>query len=211
MALKVPHGKLLAAEQQRERFLQERRRTAAKLKHAALVTVHEVQQEDDQIYIVQEYVEGDNLAQWATAQPRSWEEITHGMIEIASAVGYVHQHGFYHRDLKPGNILIDAEGHAHVADFGLAVQVDARWMLKCEAPGTPPYMAPEQIRGDTHWIDASTDIWALGVILYELLVGHRPFAAAGNCRNSWWRFRSRILSRRECEIRRSPGNWSGSA
>ena len=173
---KVPRSELLATGQQRENFLHEAR-TAAKLKHPALVTVYEVQQDDDQIYIVQEYIEGQNLAEWAAAQSRSWEEITRRMIEITTAIGYVHQQGFYHRDLKPGNILIDNEGHAHVADFGLAVHEDALRMLKGKAPGTPPYMSPEQMRGETHWIDGRTDIWALGVILYELLAGHRPFAA----------------------------------
>ena len=115
---------LLATGQQRENFLHEAR-TAAKLKHPALVTVYEVQQDGDLIYIVQEYIEGQNLAQWAAAQPRSWEDIVRRMIEITTAIGYVHQQGFYHRDLKPGNILIDNQGHAHVADFGLAVHEDA--------------------------------------------------------------------------------------
>ncbi len=118
VALKVPRSELLATGQQRESFLHEAR-TAAKLKHPALVTVYEVQQEGDLIYIVQEYIEGQNLAQWAAAQPRSWEDIARRLIEITTAIGYVHQQGFYHRDLKPGNILIDNEGHAHVADFGL--------------------------------------------------------------------------------------------
>ena len=178
VALKVPRPELLATGQQRENFLHEAR-TAARLKHPALVTVHEVQQEGELIYIVQEYIEGQNLAQWAAAQPRSWEDIARRLIEIATAIGYVHQQGFYHRDLKPGNILIDNEGHAHVADFGLAVHEDALRMLKGKAAGTPQYMSPEQVRGETHWIDGRTDIWALGVILYELLAGQRPFAAAG--------------------------------
>ena len=176
VALKVPRAELLATGQQRESFLHEAR-TAAKLKHPALVTVYEVQQEGDLIYIVQEYIEGQNLAQWAAAQPRSWEDIVRRLIEIATAIGYVHQQGFYHRDLKPGNILIDNEGHAHVADFGLAVHEDALRVLKGKASGTPQYMSPEQVRGETHWIDDRTDIWALGVILYELLAGHRPFTA----------------------------------
>ena len=81
----------------------------------------------------------------------------------------------YHRDLKPSNILIDREGHAHVTDFGLAVHEDGVRMLKGQAAGTPQYMSPEQVRGETHWIDGRTDIWALGVILYELLAGKRPF------------------------------------
>ncbi len=159
VALKVPRSELLVTGQQREDFLHEAR-TAARLKHSALVTVHEVQQEGNSIYIVQEYIDGQNLAQWAAAQSHSWEDIARRMIEIATAMGYVHQQGFYHRDLKPGNILIDNEGHAHVADFGLAVHEDALRVLKGTASGTPQYMSPEQVRGETHWIDGRTDIWA---------------------------------------------------
>ncbi len=176
VALKVPRAELLTTGQQRANFLHEAR-TAAKLKHPALVAVYEVQQENDLIYIVQEYIEGQNLGQWAATQLRSWEDIAGRMIEIVTAIGYVHQQGVYHRDLKPGNILIDNDGHAHVADFGLAVHEDALRMLKGMAHGTPAYMSPEQVRGETHWIDGRTDIWALGVILYDLLAGHRPFTA----------------------------------
>ncbi len=176
VALKVPRSELLATDRQRDNLLHEAR-TAAKLKHPALVIVHEVQQETDRIYIVQEYIEGQNLAQWAATQQRGWDAIVRRMIEIATAIGYVHQQGFYHCDLKPGNILIDTEGHAHVADFGLAVHEDALRVLQGNTAGTPQYMSPEQVRGETHWIDGRTDIWALGVILYELLAGQRPFAA----------------------------------
>lgn len=174
VALKVPRPELLVTDEQREDFLQEAR-TAAKLKHPHLVTVHDIQQEGDQIFIVQEYVEGCNLSQWARAGAPSWEDLTRRLIEITAAIGYVHQQGFCHRDIKPGNILIDSEGHAHVADFGLAVHENALHVLKGQAAGTPRYMAPEQVRGETHWIDGRTDIWALGVILYELLVGDSPF------------------------------------
>ena len=82
-----------------------------------------------------------------------------------------------------------------MADFGLAVHEDALRMLKGKSPGTPQYMSPEQMRGETHWIDGRTDIWALGVILYELLAGHQPFNAPTywNCP---WRFRSWIRNRR---------------
>ena len=175
VALKVPRSKLFAADQQRENFLQEARAASA-LKHSGLVVVHEVQQEGKQVYIVQEYIDGQNLAQWAAVEPRSWQDIARCMIEIVTAIAYVHQQGFYHRDLKPGNILVDKAGHAHVADFGLAVHEDALRMLKGKVSGTPRYMSPEQCRGETHWIDGRTDIWALGVVLYELLAGRRPFA-----------------------------------
>ncbi len=174
VAIKVPRADLLATAQQRDSFLLEAR-TAAQLKHPGLVVVYDVQQDENQIFIVQEYIDGQNLAEWAAAQTRSWEDLTRRMIEIATAIGYVHQEGIYHRDLKPGNILIDKKGRAHVADFGMAVHEDAVRALKRQAAGTPHYMSPEQIRGVM--IDNRTDIWALGVILYELLTGQRPFTA----------------------------------
>ncbi len=176
VALKVPRVELLTTDKARENFLHEAR-TAAKLEHPSLVPVYEVQHDRDLIYIVQKYIEGQNLAQWAALHTRSWEEITGRLIEIATAIDYVHRQGFYHRDLKPGNILIDKSGRAHVADFGLAVHETSVRMLKGQAAGTPRYMSPEQIRGETHRIDNRTDIWALGVILYELLAGQHPFTA----------------------------------
>ena len=169
-------AELLTTGKHRDNFLQEAR-TAAKLEQPGLVSVYEVQEEGELIYIVQKYIEGQNLAEWAATESRSWEDITRRMIEITTAIAYVHQQGFYHRDLKPSNVLIDQHGQAHVADFGLAVHEDAVRMLKGKASGTPPYMSPEQIRGETHRIDNRTDIWALGVILYELLAGRRPFTA----------------------------------
>ena len=131
---------MLATEQQRDNFLHEAR-TAAKLKHPALITVHEVQQDGDLIYIVQEYIEGQNLAQWASAEPRSWEEITRRMIEITTAISYVHQQGFYHRDLKPGNILIDNDGHVDIAASSRSRDIGTPTKLSNAALSTCPVSA----------------------------------------------------------------------
>ncbi len=176
VALKVPHAERLARLSDKEAFLQEAR-TAARLNHSALVTVHDVCEADDLIYIVQEFVHGENLAAWAAAGPRSWVEIIRVLIEITEALEYLHSKGLWHRDLKPANVLVDVEGHAHLTDFGLAIQEDAQALLKGQVAGTPAYMSPEQTRGETHWIDGRTDIWSLGVILYELLCCERPFRA----------------------------------
>ena len=96
------------------------------------------------------------------------------MIDIAGSVAYAHERGLVHRDLKPANVLLDSEGRPHIADFGLAVHETGQRLLQGEIAGTPPYMAPEQVRGE-RTIDPRADVWSLGVMLYELLSGQRPF------------------------------------
>ena len=94
---------------------------------------------------------------------------------VADAVSFAHEKSLVHRDLKPENILLDNQGQPHIADFGLAVHEDERWPMRGEIAGTPVYMAPEQVRGESHRLDGRTDLWALGVILYRTLTEHRPF------------------------------------
>jgi serine/threonine protein kinase len=94
---------------------------------------------------------------------------------VAEAIHHAHRKGFVHRDLKPSNILLDAQGKPRVADFGLAMHESQRWLEAGTSPGTPCYMAPEQVRGQTQFLDGRTDLWALGVTLYEMLSGALPF------------------------------------
>lgn len=96
-------------------------------------------------------------------------------MSIAEALSFAHQKGFVHRDLKPANILLDAQLRPRVADFGLAVHETIQRRRRGDRSGTPAYMSPEQVRGETHRLDGRSDIWSLGVILYELLTGRRPF------------------------------------
>ena len=176
VAMKVPGRRLLASGVSVEMLLAEAR-SAAALKHVGLVAVHDVQVEDDRPYIVQELIDGTDLHTWHKENQPSRQDLIERLIEVTEAVGYAHQQRFVHRDLKPGNILVDRQGHAHVADFGLAVHESGQLHLAGEVSGTPAYMAPEQMRGETHRLDGRSDLWSLGVILYELLVGSRPFAA----------------------------------
>jgi len=174
-AVKVPARGLYESSDQVELFLNEGR-LAAQLKHPAIVSVHEFgRREDGACYLVMEYVEGKTLAELLQAGEVSREEAVEWVVQVAEVLQYAHQQGVIHRDVKPANILIDKQGRAHVADFGLAVHEALQQQRAGELSGSLPYMSPEQVRGETHWEDGRADIWSLGVVLYELLSARRPF------------------------------------
>src|SRR5262245_22000033 len=175
VAIKVPHRRILRSPQQVESFLAEAR-MAAGLGYPAIVQVYDIgRTEDGEVYVVFEYVEGRNLAEVLEAEPFSAARIAGLMVQIAEAAHHAHRAGLVHRDLKPSNILIDGQGRPHVADFGLALREELQQFRAGEIAGTPAYMAPEQIRGETHRLDGRTDVWALGVILYQGLLRRPPF------------------------------------
>ncbi len=174
VALKVPRPGLFTSDDRIQLFLQEAR-SAGKLNHPALVTVHDVQTLNGQPYIVQEFVDGCDLGKWVEEQRPSYKEKVSVLLDVVDAMSFVHEKQLYHRDLKPANILVDREGHAHVADFGLAVHVSALRQRRGEIAGSPAYMSPEQVRGETHRIDGRTDIWSIGVVFYQLLTDKQPF------------------------------------
>jgi eukaryotic-like serine/threonine-protein kinase len=180
VAIKVPRAGLLRSAEQVESFLAEAR-IAAGLRHRAIVAVYDAgRAEDHGVFVVFEYVSGRSLAQVLEGDQLAPAQIARLLIPIAEAAHYAHSMALVHRDLKPSNILIDENGKAHIADFGLAVHEDLQDIRTGEIAGTPHYMAPEQVRGETHRLDGRTDIWALGVILYRALVGRLPFAGRGH-------------------------------
>lgn len=180
VAIKVPRPEQFSGPQDVDRFLQEAR-LAARIKHPGIVTVYQADRDDAfGCFVVMEYVEGRPLAALLRTERPSPTRAAEMMMRAAEAVSYAHEQGLVHRDLKPGNILVDAQGRPHIADFGLAVHESDRWPRKGEIAGTPPYMAPEQVRGEGHRLDGRTDIWALGVILYRMLTGTRPFDGGSN-------------------------------
>ncbi len=156
---------------------------AASLSHPNIIPVHEVglvSSPDSAApvrYIVMEFIEGDTLNEALVRW--SLEENIRALEQIAEAIGHAHDAGVFHRDLKPANVLINLEGRPIVTDFGLAGLVDGTRLTRTgDMLGTTHYMAPEQVLGLTKEMDARTDVWALGVILYEMLSGgKRPFAA----------------------------------
>ncbi len=177
VAIKVPAAERFPSERERVRYIEEAR-IAARLNHPRVVAVYDVSRDGETIFIVLEYIDGESLA--TAMRSRRFDPLRAAalMTEIADGVAHAHEHGLIHRDLKPANILLDADGRPHIADFGLAIRERAGLLPEGEAAGTPPYMAPEQIRGETHRLDARTDIWSLGVVFYELLTGCRPFAGS---------------------------------
>ena len=175
VAIKVPRFDVPVSGETLQSFLEEAR-TAARLKHPGIVAVHEIaRQADASHFIVMEYVEGQSLASEIAKRKLTQQQAVQIVAQAAAAVHYAHKKGLVHRDLKPGNILLDADGEVKIADFGLALHENEQRSRGGEFAGTPAFMSPEQIRRDTHRLDGRSDIWALGVILYELLTGKRPF------------------------------------
>ncbi len=175
VALKIPRVEKFNSPAKLQQFLAEAR-TAAKLRHSGIVTIFDVGLFANGVhYIAMEYVAGKPLSQLMDAGRIPIPRAVDLLIKVADAIHFAHGHGFYHRDLKPGNILLDERGEPRVVDFGLAVHETGQDRLQGDVSGTPPYMSPEQFRGDVHRLDGRTDIWSLGVVLYELLTGRRPF------------------------------------
>ncbi len=175
VAVKVPHASRLGNAGDRQRFVAEAR-AVARLRHPRIVAIYDAAElEDGTVYLVMQYVAGESLRQLINHGPVPSDEACHILMDVADAIDAAHRTGIIHRDLKPSNILLDELGQPHVCDFGLALEESQQRERRGEYAGTLAYMAPEQLRGQTHQLDGRADVWAAGVILYEMLTGRLPF------------------------------------
>ncbi len=177
VAIKLLRAGGLASREEVDRFVREAR-SAAQLQHPGLVAVHETgQTEEGLFYLVEEFVQGETLAARLSAGGFDFRQAADLIAAVADALDHAHRHGVIHRDVKPSNIQLDAEGRPHLMDFGLAKRDtdESPMTLDGEMLGTPAYVSPEQARGESNRVDGRTDVYSLGVILYELLTGERPF------------------------------------
>jgi len=173
VALKFLSPRALGSEEEKTRFINEARAAAA-LDHPNICTIHEIDEAEEQTFISMAYIEGQSLKEKIEAGPLTINESLQIGIQIAKGLQEAHERGIVHRDIKSGNVMLTPRGQAKIMDFGLAKMGKGELKTKEGTTlGTVAYMSPEQAQGEE--VDHRTDIWSMGVILYEMITGRRPF------------------------------------
>jgi len=177
VALKVINLGQWASNAHVKRFRREAE-AAARLEHPSIVPIYEVGEREGSCYFSMKFVEGGQLDEVVRRRPIAIRQAAELIAKVARTVHYAHEHGILHRDIKPGNILLDQKGEPHLTDFGLArlVESESTVTRTLDVLGTPSYMAPEQAVGNSAAIGTATDVYGLGAGLYQLLTGEPPFA-----------------------------------
>ncbi len=177
VALKLLLEGPFASDNARKRFEREIA-LAAQLKHANIIPIYDSGQADGRMYYAMEHIFGLSLSDHLRAQDLDLKGRLQLFLKVCGPVGYAHQRGVIHRDIKPTNILVDGDGEPHVLDFGLAkagLLGEVNTSITAQIVGTPAYMSPEQAAGDPTGVDTRVDVYALGVVLYEIVTGQMPY------------------------------------
>lgn len=177
VAIKLLHSVTSQDGVQKQQLIREAE-AAASLVHPAIIQVHQIGETNGAPYLVMEYIDGQSLADVLREAPLPIEDAIEVVVAVAQAIDHAHSKGVIHRDIKPGNVLLDQDGRPYVCDFGLARQLDSEFTLHTtgDVVGTPAYMSPEQARGEP--VTAASDVYSLGAVLYHCLTGRPPYQAA---------------------------------
>lgn len=204
VALKVPHRRLANQADLVAAYLREAR-AMARLDHPHIVPVYRAAETKDfPCYLVTKLIRGCHFGQWIRRHRPSYKQLAEVFRCVCDALAYAHSRGIVHRDIKPGNILLDEHDCPYVADFGLALR-DVEQEGRSAYIGTPAYMSPEQARGEGHRVDGRSDIFSVGTVMYQALTDHKPFK--GEDRSSLFQdiiYHDPILRRPAGRFRASP-------